>query len=438
MQIVPTSLVRISRYYMLTAVGYLLITLAIGVLRVLAPLPDDRIHWVPAILSWVSFPIMGAYYQFFPTLQGRDLRFEKLTLPQYALVNLGVLGMLAAAALGNAAAFALAMTVYAAGALLFVALILGNVGLSRLNLTLRFYLASLGYFAVAVVLLLLREWGLGPGWVTRPLLLHLFVFGWAILAIMGAEYSMVPMLQLKELRHPALADRQFYVAVAGVLGLAIGMATGDARFIAAAGALLLIAIGMFVYIIAASLIAGPSRLPKLDISVRYIVVGLAYLVATSLLGTLMGAAGWYALTPIHLHLGLIGMVSNTIFGAMYHIVPFVVWWEVYAPRLGTEQVPLLKQLYDERSAERQLYGLNAGLLLMLAGFAFGLRPLLAAGGALLLIVALAHLQQMLRVVGHRRRLRNGRPGNHETGMDRASPEQSEGMNGISARSRASR
>ena len=32
MQIVPTSLVRISRYYMLTAVGYLLITLAIGVL----------------------------------------------------------------------------------------------------------------------------------------------------------------------------------------------------------------------------------------------------------------------------------------------------------------------------------------------------------------------------------------------------------------------
>lgn len=405
MQIVPTNLVRISRYYMLTAVGYLLITLAIGVLRVLVPLPDGRVHWVPAILSWVSFPIMGAYYQFFPTLQGRDLHYEKLALPQYALVNLGVLGMLAAAWLGDPTAFSLSLTVYALGALLFVAVILGNVALSQFNLTLRFFLTSLGYFAIAIILLMLQGRGVGPQWITRPLLLHLFVFGWATLAIMGAEYSLVPMLQLKELRHPLLADRQYYLATVGVLGLALGMATGDPRFIAGAGTLLLIAIGLFVYVIADGLIAGPSRLPKLDLSVRFMVVGLVYLVATALLGTLMGATGWNSLSPIHLHLGLIGMVTNTIVGVMYHIVPFVVWWEVYAPRLGTEQVPLLKQLYDERSAERQLYGLNGGLLLMLAGFAFGLNFLLAIGGAILLIVALAYLQQMLRVVGHRRRLR---------------------------------
>src|SRR3972149_6314124 len=97
MPLVPTTLVRITRYYTLAATAYFLLTLAVGLWRVVGVLPDPRMHWLLAIFGWISFPIMGAYYQFFPTLQGRDLQHERLTMPQFALANLGVLGMAAGA-----------------------------------------------------------------------------------------------------------------------------------------------------------------------------------------------------------------------------------------------------------------------------------------------------------------------------------------------------
>ncbi|MCL5960692.1 MAG: cbb3-type cytochrome c oxidase subunit I [Chloroflexi bacterium] len=407
MEIVPTTLVRISRYYMVAAIAYLLLTLAIGVYRVLVPVSNDLVHWAPAVLGWVSFPIMGAYYQFFPTLQGRDLRWDSLTIPQFVLMNLGVLGLMGAALAGNAASLSISAAIYTVGALLFAAIIiLANVDFTKIGLTLRFYLASLAYFVVAILLFFAQTVGIAPSWADRPLMLHVLVFGWAIVAIMGAEYSMVPMLQLKKLRHPRLADAQFYFVNAGFWGLAASIAFGTSSLLVAAfGAIVLAAILTFAYIIAASLRHGPSRLPHMDISVKYFLVGIAYLVATSIVGIFIGAFGWRSAIPIHVHLGLIGAVTMTIVGAMYHVVPFVVWWEVYAPRLGYEDVPLLKQLFNERCALLQLYGLNAGLLLMIAGFTLRTNIPLALGGAILLVTALAFAWAMVKVVGHRRNLR---------------------------------
>ncbi|MCL5960850.1 MAG: hypothetical protein M1358_16375 [Chloroflexi bacterium] len=405
MQIVPTSLVRISRYYMVAAVAYLLITLGIGVLRALTPIPDPLFHWAPAVLGWVSFPIMGAYYQFFPTLQGRDLHWEKLTVPQFVLMNMGVLGLMAATWAGNSTALMVSSAIYTTGALLFAAImILGNVDIHKVVLTLRFYIASLTYFVAAIVLFFINSIGIGAAWASRPLLLHVLAFGWAVVAIMGAEFSMVPMLQLKELRHPRLADLEFYIINAGFWGLAISLALGNLPLTAIAGTILLGGILLFAFIITASLRYGPSRLPHLDTSVKYFLAGIGYLVVTAGTGLVMGATGWSGLLPIHAHLGMIGVITITIVGAMYHVVPFVVWWEVYAPKLGYEEVPLLKQLFSERSAMLQLYGLNAGLLVMVAGFALQANYLLASGGTILMAAAIAFAWEMIKVVGHRTNL----------------------------------
>ena len=405
MQIVPTSLVRITRYYMIAAVFYLLITLATGIIRALTPLPSPLVHWAPSVLAWVSFPIMGAYYQFFPTLQGRDLRWERLTLPQFVLANVGVLGLIGAALLGNQPSLVVGSTIFTAAALLFAAIIVfANLDTTKITLTLRFYLASLAYFVIAVILFFLKSLGISPIWASTAFLLHLFATGWAILAIMGAEYAMVPMLQLKELRYPRLADAQFYLANLGIGGLAIAMAIGNGPLIAAAGSLTLIAILVFVYNIIASLTYGPSRMAHLDISVKYFLVGIVYLLVTALVGILVAAFRWWSVVPIHLHLGLIGVVTLTIVGGTYHIVPFVVWWEVYAPKLGYEDVPMVKQLYNERSANWQLYGFNAGLILMIGGFALSANYLLAAGGTILVLAALAYAREMINVVGHRKNL----------------------------------
>lgn len=402
MQIVPTKLIRISRYYQLTAIAYLLLTLATGMTRALGTIPNPLEHWAPAVLGWVSFPIMGAYYQFFPTLQGKDLRFENLTLPQYLLANLGLIGMIVAGGTGSQTGLAVGTIIYVAAALIFVGIIVANTDVARLNLTLTFYLASLTYFVGAMVLLFLQAIGMRPMWADRTFIIHILALGWATLAVMGAQYIMVPMLQLKELRHPKLAKAQFVVINLGFGGMAYSLTTASLLLIAVMGTIVFVGIGMFAYNIFATLSHGPARLPRLDISVKYFVVGIVYLVSTAIVGILMTAFHLFELKPIHLHLALVGFLTMTIVGAMYHVVPFVVWWEVYAPKLGFEEVPLLHQLYNLRSATWQLYGLNAGLLLMVAGFNFRLTIMVVAGGSVLILTALAFAREMLRVVGHRR------------------------------------
>ena len=58
-------------------------------------------------------------------------------------------------------------------------------------------------------------------------------------------------------------------------------------------------------------------------------------------------------------LALGGWVSLTIVGMMLKIVPFLVWYRVYAPRAGREPVPTLAQL-SWPGAERLAYGLLTG------------------------------------------------------------------------------
>ena len=39
---------------------------------------------------------------------------------------------------------------------------------------------------------------------------------------------------------------------------------------------------------------------------------------------------------------LYGFLSLITVGASYHIVPFLLWWKLYAPRMGRESIPTLK------------------------------------------------------------------------------------------------
>src|SRR3989304_7588354 len=110
MPLVPTTLVRITRFYLLTAIGYLVLTLALAVASAGSgslPAINPNLFWYAGVLGWVALPVMGAFYQFFPTLQGQDLRMERWTFPQYGLVNLGLLGMLGSLGAGSRAALGL-------------------------------------------------------------------------------------------------------------------------------------------------------------------------------------------------------------------------------------------------------------------------------------------------------------------------------------------
>ncbi|RME12296.1 MAG: hypothetical protein D6804_01810, partial [Aquificota bacterium] len=42
-------------------------------------------------------------------------------------------------------------------------------------------------------------------------------------------------------------------------------------------------------------------------------------------------------------------------GASYHIVPFLLWWRLYAPKMGRQSIPTLKELLSQEIPQRFLF-----------------------------------------------------------------------------------
>lgn len=402
MPLVPTTLVRITRFYLLTALVYLIATLGLAVAQAAGghflPPIDSNLFWYAGVLGWVSLPVMGAFYQFFPTLQGRDLRMERWTFPQYGLVNLGLVGMLASLFAGSQAGLGIFTAVYGLGAFLLAVILLGsNLNPSKITLTLRFFITAIVYFLAGTTILALNNLGITA--LGRPVVSHLVLIGWAIMAIYGAQYIMVPMLQLKNLAWEGLADFQYYVANLGIIGLAWGFLGGGTLVVAIGGTIEFLAIVLFLAVILRSVTTGPSRLAKLDLSVMFYLAGDAYLVLVPLMGIAITVfPDLIGLRPVHMTLAIIGIVTNIIVGAMYHILPFLVWWENYAGKVGAERVPLLKELFHEPFARFSFYVWNGALWGMVAGLASGMYALVVAFGTLELVLAVFLLAQMLHLV----------------------------------------
>ncbi len=102
-----------------------------------------------------------------------------------------------------------------------------------------------------------------------------------------------------------------------------------------------------------------------SLPLRFIYLGLAYLVISSFLG-ILGLFGYY-FKPVHSHLMLAGFVSMTIIGSMYQLVPTVT---------GTE-------LRLRGIAEVSFYLTNLGVLMLAASFR-GLIPFYISGSVYVL------------------------------------------------------
>lgn len=105
--------------------------------------------------------------------------------------------------------------------------------------------------------------------------------------------------------------------------------------------------------------------------IRLIKISSLYFVVGVVLGMVMGMANLFQFTSTHAHVNLLGWVSMTLFGLIYHAFP---------------------SLTENILAKVHFWLHNIGLPIMLLGLvAFGLRnntlgiPLMAVGGVLIVI-----------------------------------------------------
>ena len=138
-----------------------------------------------------------------------------------------------------------------------------------------------------------------------------------------------------------------------------------------------------------------------DIYARSLYVAFASLAASLPLGMLYLANGNAALLLAAGWLLFAGFCGFMITGHLYKIVPFLVWFERFSPRVGKEKVPLLAEMLPAKSADAQLLFAALGVGLSAAGLLLGSNLLFRAGASALVVGALFLLYSILYIVRYR-------------------------------------
>jgi hypothetical protein len=353
---------------------------------------------------------MGAMTQFVPVWSGTALYSRRLAWRQFALVVAGLLGLVGALFTGALAVLPWAGLLILGGFWTFAY----NVGytLSRA----RPLDVTEGHFAVALsVLVVQTTLGVGlavsyAGLGTELPIAHanlraahatLAVLGVVLTTVIGALYQLATVFTATELHGVDHHLRRFESVgyPAGVALLAGGRLVGVTIAVRLGGALLAAGLLAFVVLLGRKLVE--SRTDWTAMRTRYAVVAVAlggwalvtgghWASASAPIGAVYGpgAAGYL----------LFAAVGFVLLGTLYHVVPFLVWVETYADRLGLEQVPMVEDLYDARLARGDLAATLAGSLALIAGEWLVREPVVLAGLILFGLGALAFVANMVGVL----------------------------------------
>lgn len=371
-------------------------------------------------LGWITLAIMGASYQLIPVVLGRPLWSERLVRWQFGLLAAGLGGMLGHFFVARWSGLVWAASLVVLGVLIHVANVVLSVrGLRAWTFTARLMVLALaglmltGLFGLLLGLDRVVRFLPGEFFPTLHAHFHLALLGWVLPMVIGVAARVYPMFLLAEEPAGRGAPVQFWglalgvpTVVAGLLGPRGLLAPGALAVAAAVGAHLHWVFGML----------RTRRRPQLDTALRFVLTGAAWLGPSVALG--LGFAfdllGGPRLGLAYAVMVLGGWVSLTIAGMMLKIVPFLVWYWVYAPRAGRSTVPTLAQL-SWPTGERTAYVLLAAGMPALAGAVAAGHPgwiraagLLLALGALALAAALGQVLAHARPVVARRRA-DGRP-----------------------------
>ncbi len=231
------------------------------------------------------------------------------------------------------------------------------------NVTLWFFKAGLAYFAVTLVLGLLMITGkgfalFGPQG-AKAAHVHAGLLGFVTNIIIGAMYQIAPTLTGSKLNSETLAHKQFLLINFGFLGLFLTqlLLTGGLRtlFLIIFGAVVLLASLLFAYIIFRTMAESKSKIKP--VTIPFFKIAIIYYLAGLVMGLLMVIFPRYfseflLAKTAHAHLGTLGFITMTIFGAEYQMFPMLA----------------LQKLWSEKLAKINLWSFAIGV----AGFWLGL------------------------------------------------------------------
>jgi len=357
-------------------------------------------------LGWITLTILGASYQLVPVVLERSVWSERLGSWALALTGLGVVGVVGHMAISSWSGLVWGAGLLAAGVTAHVINIARTLrGLERWSFTA--IMLAMGFLGLVLTTLFgaalsvehIRPFLPGDFYARLHAHIHVALLGWVLPVVLGVSAHVYPMFLLTPRPGSRVLAIQAWGLALGVPAVVVGLLA--APTLAAAGALAVAASIATHVVWVASLLRG-SRRPAFDWALRFLVAGAAYLAVAAALGVTLafGAVSGprWALTYGVLVLG--GWASLTIVGMMLKIVPFLVWYRVYAPRAGRLPVPGLADLRWPITEAVAFIALTGGIAALAIGVGVGHAEAIRAAGAIVSVGTLAFVATIATMLHH--------------------------------------
>ncbi len=216
---------------------------------------------------------------------------------------------------------------------------------------------------------------------------HVFaVFGgYVLLTIMGLSMVLLPMFGLSHGFNDKPMLWAYRFMVSGVSAVMIGSLIG-LEWLETIGILVVIA-SVVTYFYQIYLIKKTRARKENDIWVKSLAFAfftLAIALFESVVYLLGGSESWIMSAGWFLMMGFVGFLITS---HLYKIIPFLVWFERYAPLVGKQKVPMLNEMVPLRAANAQMVSTATGVMLVGIALLFGSDSLFYSGVSVLVVGA---------------------------------------------------
>ncbi len=210
--------------------------------------------------------------------------------------------------------------------------------------------------------------------------------GYVVLTIMGLSLILIPMFSLAHGFDEKAIHIAFRLVITGV-GIVFMAALISQEWLMMFG-YAVNTLGIFFYMWQMYIIAKLTVRKELDVWAKSIIFAFVSLILAIALGLLYFVINSESILHASVWFLLLGFISSFITGHLYKIVPFLVWFERFAPLVGKEKVPMLHEMYSKEGAS-MMFGFSvAGVILGGVGLLFESDIVFKAGASFLFAGAL--------------------------------------------------
>ncbi len=224
------------------------------------------------------------------------------------------------------------------------------------------------------------------------------VGGYVVLTIIGLSLILIPMFSLAHGFKEQAIEYAFKLVIVGVALVFLG-ALFRWEWLMYLGYSVNM-VGILFYLWQIYLIAKLTVRKELDIWAKSMLFAFATLILSIVLGGLYFLTETASILHASVWFLLVGFVGSMITGHLYKIVPFLVWFERFAPLVGKEKVPMLHEMYPKAGAGMMFWFTAVGVVIGGIGLLLVNSTMFQAGASFLFVGALFLFSSMQKMLSY--------------------------------------